>query len=236
MSNSPYYPSNVKPGARKSSARSAPTAVRSGNSRTVSAAAFAAPRTGARRIVTALSGVLAAVIFMAAGYFIANKANVPPSLFHFGEPVAVASLTPVQAFQEIHTLYPNALITVTTYQAGEIDLITQPLRSSKSVTQLSAQIQTQILELYMRAYPNQHFWQWYDTNGMTKTLFQVFYESLWVTTMDTSTCNTQWNIYAITPPQIISNGVSGKPYFQGLTAQQSNNPEPSSPYLVCQSQ
>ncbi len=235
MSNSPYYPTNGKPGAQKSGAHSAAVSAPRANSGTTYTAG-ANRRNRARRMFATLSGALAAVLVMAAGYLIAGRVTLPAALFQFGEPVAASAISPAQAMQEIYALYPGVLITVSTYQTGEIDLLTHPLRNRQSDVQLSAQTQTQILELYMRAYPNQHFWQWYDSNGVTKTLFQVYYESLWVTTMDVSSCNTQWNIYAITPQQIISQGLAGKPYFQGLTAQHSVNPEPSSPYLVCQSQ
>ncbi len=176
----------------------------------------APPRKAAHRealvIALTLAVVLAAV---GGGYLLASHVPLRFGLPSVGSPPAptpISTLAPIDAVARIHQLYPGASISLRSPSITETDLLTS--ENQGGIVGVTSTQATGILELYLRAFPNQSQWRWIDVNQATQitTTYQVNATELWVISASGKPCMFIWTIYELTPDQIIFRGATGQAF------------------------
>lgn len=230
MTQSPYYPSSQ----RSSVPVSHKTVPQPGN-------AFFRPSRPPEKHRNHLreSGIIMLILFFAliailGGLLFARIVPLPAAWFVFGQPTPVSSLSTTDALQHIRAIYPHATLSLVRPLPDEEDLITTQSSRINNTTLTRIQVTT-ILELFIRSHPHQRFWRWVDRNtfGQQITTYEVYSNELWVMATDTSTCNTNWMIYTLTPQQIIAHGSAHQSYDSNAVARQGNGMPPTNPYNAC---
>jgi len=147
-------------------------------------------------------------------YVVAN--HVPlPFAFPGEQPTPAPAIKPVAALQQIQFIYPNASVSVSSPLSDELDLVTNVRSGNPARTQ--PKLATQILSLYMRGYSHQTFWRWTDIEDVSgsRTIFEVHPTELWTIQMNPYSCPT-WEIYTLSPQDLIALGVSEQDYTSGV--------------------
>lgn len=156
--------------------------------------------------------VLIAGIAIGIGYLVANHGGPLQALFQLGQPTPIPTLQPTNALDQIGQIYPNATVSVASPLSDEVDLLTEDNIDTNPT--LTPRQQTQILELFMRGYSKQPFWRWtdeYPASGTT-IVYEAHTSELWIITLQMHSCTSSWQIYTITPTEIIQRGVTTGDY------------------------
>jgi hypothetical protein len=170
--------------------------------------------------------LLVAGIAIGGGYLVANHGGPLQGLFAFGNPTPIPTLGAVPALDQIQQIYPNGTVGVTSPLSDEVDLLTEDNTDTNSI--LTPRQETQILELFMRGYSNQSFWRWtdeYPASGTT-IVYEAHTSELWVMTLHMRSCTSSWQIYSITPAQIIQRGVTTGDYTTNTPTHAGTGPLP----------
>lgn len=151
-----------------------------------------------------------AVAAFGGGYLLLNRVTPLQHLFSLGQPTPVATLAPLTALARIQQIMPTATISLAHPLSDEVDLVTTT--SGQNDRTITAAQATAILSLYMRGYGGQTFWRWTDSypSSGTQYTYEAHALELWVITFrQQASCSTLWQIYAITPAQIVARGAAG---------------------------
>jgi hypothetical protein len=170
--------------------------------------------------------VLIAGIAIGTGYLVANHGGPLQALFQLGQPTPIPTLTPIGALGQIQLIYANGIISQQETLSNESDLITEDNIDTNPT--LTPRQQTQILELYMRGFSQQTFWRWtdkYPASGTT-IVYDVHTDELWIITLQMHSCTSSWQIYSITPAQIIQRGVTTGDYTTNTPTHAGTGPLP----------